>query len=111
MQNKIQIQERELTRRIMRSIYLVAGIRLLLHPVLLKSLIVGVFFWRSTEYVSYVNVIANAPSFFDLGGSINFFRSALVHAESGATLLFGAMTVLVAWILFDMLNRRRGVWI
>lgn len=100
-----------LTRRIMRRVYLVAAIRYLLHPVFLKALIVSVFFWRSTSYVSYANVIANAPSLFDIKSDILFYQSALMNAEATALMLLTAILALVVWISFDMSSKRSQAWL
>lgn len=102
---------KELTARIMRRVYLVAAIRYLLHPVFLKALIVSVFFWRSTSYVSYRNVIANAPSLFDIKSDILFYQSALMNAEAAALALLTAILALVVWISFDMSSKRSRAWL
>ena len=56
-------RDRQLTKRIMRRIYLIWSIRLLLHPTTLKALIAALLIVRSMEYVSYANVFANMPAF------------------------------------------------
>ena len=111
MEYNIEQQNKALTARIMRRVYLVAAIRYLLHPVFLKSLIALVFFWRSTAYVSYAHVIANAPSLFDVEGDINFYRAALMHAEATTIALLLAVATLVVWISFDMANKRSQAWL
>ncbi len=108
IQNK---RDTELTRRIMRRIYLIAVIRMFLHPVFLKSLIVAVFFWRSTAYVSYAHVIANAPSFFDIRSDVTFYGSALMQAEAATIALLFAIGALLIWISFDMIHKRTQAWI
>lgn len=100
-----------LTRRIMRRVYFVAAIRYLLHPVFLKSLIAGVIFLRSTAYVSYSNVIANAPSLFDVKSDILFYQSALQNAEAMTIVLLTAIAALMVWISFDMSSKRSRAWL
>ncbi len=95
----------------MRRIYLVAAIRYAIHPVTLKSLIAIVFFWRSTAYVSYKDVIANAPSLYDLKRDIGFFTSALENAEGVALALVLSVALLAIWITYDMLAKRTHAWI
>lgn len=109
-QNPTQ-QNQRLTRRIMRRVYLVAAIRYLIHPVLLKSLIAGVFFWKSTAYVSYANVIANAPNLLDIKSDIVFYHSAFANAELATIALTLSVAVLLTWITFDMLSKRSHSWI
>ena len=102
--------DRALTRRIMRRVYVVAGIRLLLHPVFLKSLLVVLFFFFLTRYVSYGNVIANAPSILDLESNIRFFTGALAHTATATLYLYLAIMALAFWIVLDMARHKRA-WI
>ena len=110
MEQSIDKRNSLLTKRIMRRVYLVAGIRTLLNPVFLKSLIIAVFFWRSTAVISYTHVFANAPSMLDIGSNLRFFRSALMHAEITTVMLLMAMGLLLAWVSFDMFSRRSHAW-
>ena len=111
MDQLIEKRNQELSRRIMRRVYLIAAIRTLLSPVLLKSLIVFVFFWRSMSYVSYAHVIANAPSLFDIKDDITFYSSALMHAEMVTLALLSSIFILVAWISYDMISKRSHAWL
>jgi hypothetical protein len=111
MEHSMEQRNSALTRRIMRRVYVVAAIRYMLHPVFLKSLITFVFFWRSTAYVSYPHVIANAPSLFDLKRDINFYGSALQHAEATTLALLLAVGVLLLWITYDMASKRSHAWL
>lgn len=95
-----------LTKRIMRRIYLVWMIRLVLHPILLKTIIVGILFWRSTEYISYSNVIANAPRLTDIGSSLTFARGAVMHSESMTLVLLLGVLATATWLLSDIIHRR-----
>lgn len=102
-----QSRDNMLTDRIMRRIYLVWAVRSLLHPVFLKALIVIVFFYRSTNYISYTNVFHNAPTLTDIPRGLAFVRDAFVHTDSiSATLLVG-MLALSTWIAFDLVHRPR----
>lgn len=111
MQPTIEKMNKDLSRRIMRRVYLISAIRFLVHPVLLKSLIAGVFLWKSTAYVSYANVIANAPHILDIKSDINFYSSALLNAESVTIALTLSVAVLLVWITFDMISKRTHSWI
>ena len=95
-----------LKKRIMRRVYLVWGIRALLHPVFLKALIVLVFFFRSTEYISYADVFANAPALLDVPHAFQFLQSAFTNTEiSSLALLFG-MGMVGIWIVTDFARKR-----
>lgn len=107
MNDSIEKMNSRLTRRIMRRIYFVYAIRTVLNPLFLKALIAIVFFWRSTAYISYVNVLENVPSLTDIPRNLAFMRDAFINAEVTAVgLLFGAM-VLLAWLASDFLHKTR----
>jgi uncharacterized membrane protein YqhA len=107
----IDPRDAALSRRIMRRIYLVAAIRLLIHPAFLKALIAIVFFWRSTAYVSYRHVIANAPNLFDVKRDIGFYSAALMGAEGVTIALLAAVLILVAWGSYDVFGKRSQAWL
>ena len=110
MDNYEAKRQSALSKRIMRRIYFVAGLRMLLHPVFLKSLIAAVFFWRTTSYVSYTHVIANAPSLFDVKRDVAFYSSALMHAELVTIALLASILLLVVWVSFDVTHKRNQAW-
>ena len=99
-----------LTRRIMRRIYVVAAIRAVLNPIFLKALLVAVFFFRSMEYVSYGNVLANAPSLFEFENNVRFFSGALAHTSSVTLFLYTGIGVMIAWISFDFARHKTHAW-
>ena len=108
--NREAQRAKRLTARIMRRIYLVAAIRMALNPVFLKALIAVVFFWRSTAYVSYAQVIANSPSMGDIPRNIQFFSDALRHTGTGTAFLFFGMAALATWIAIDFAQRKTHAW-
>ena len=96
------IREQALTKRIMRRVYLVAGIRFVLNPVFLKSVIAVVLFVRTMKYVSYTNVLANMPSPRDVSGGYEFVRAALFHTNPMTIILLSSVAWLSLWVAFDM---------
>ena len=90
----------------MRRVYFIAGLRAILNPIFLKSLIVVAFFWRSTQYVSYANVFANAPEPSHLGADVLFAQSALMHAEPATLMLLAGIAVVGSWMLADALRQK-----
>lgn len=111
MNNREQQRMERLSARIMRRIYFVAGIRMMLHPVFLKTMIVLVFFWRSTASVSYGSVFANAPSVLDIGKNVQFFASAFHNTNIGTATLLVAMATLLVWVAMDIVQKRTHAWI
>lgn len=95
-----------LKKRIMRRVYFVWTIRALLHPVFLKTLIVLVFFVRSTDYISYANVFANAPTFADLPGALVFMQSAFANTELSSLFLLSGMGVVGVWLASDLRRKQ-----
>ncbi len=110
MEKSLEATNTLLTKRIMRRIYFVWAIRMVLSPMVLKSLIAVLFFWRSTAFVSYANVFANAPQFWDIPSNVQFFRSAAMHAETTTLLLVSGTLALVVWVGMDMLSRKNHAW-
>ena len=106
-----QTKESALTRRIMRRIYVIAAIRVVLHPLVLKTLIAGVFFWQSTAFVSYRNVIANAPNFFNLESNVRFFSGALAHTSTVTLYLYLGILLMIGWMIVDMARHKTAAWI
>lgn len=97
-----------LKRRIMRRIYLIAGLRMLLHPVTMKAALLGALAWKSTDFVSYASVFANLPKVVDVERQLAFLRDAIVETD-GATMLVLTLTGVVSvWIFFDVLGRKQA---
>ncbi len=95
----------DLSRRIMRRVHLVYGLRMLLHPRFLKVAIAIVFFARSTAYISYTSVIANAPSLFELERNLAFARDAVRHTEFTALALLLGVLAVTLWLVVDISRR------
>ena len=103
-------RKKSLRRRIMRRIYLVWGLRMLLHPVTAKTALVAALLWKSTDFVSYRDVFANLPDALDVNRHIAFFHDAVVSTD-GATMLVLTMTGVFAVWLFSDIFHRKGAYI
>lgn len=103
-------REINLTKRIMRRVYVIWGIRLALHPTTLKALIAALLIFRSMRYVSYANVLANMPSIADISAQIEFARSAMHHAQPMTLVLLSSVAWLSVWAVADTLFRRKEAW-
>lgn len=108
---QISAREQALTKRIMRRVYFIAGIRFVLNPVFLKSLIAVMLFIRSMKYVSYANVFANMPSFTDVAGGYQFVRAALFHTNPMTVILLSSVVWLTVWVAFDAWKKDQQAWI
>ena len=111
MEHRLHMNDTALTKRIMRRVYLIATIRFILNPAFLKSLIAIVFFWRSTKYVSYVNVLANMPSLANVTQDYQFMKGALFHAHPMTIILLSSVAWLSVWVAYDMLTKREQFWL
>ena len=98
-------RETYLMKKTMNRIYMVYGLRLLLHPRTLKSLLLLLLLWRSTTYVSYVNVLSNAPTLTDVPRNVEFFRASLMGTEMANFVIFMAVIVMLALLIRDMFAR------
>ncbi len=108
MSNIHDTTEHALTRRIMRRIYVVSLLRRVLHPVFLKALVVLAFIFRSTSYVSYRDVFANAPSLLDIENNLRFFAGAFAHTSTATLYLYLGIIFMTLWITFDMVRSKRS---
>lgn len=104
-------REINLTKRIMRRVCVIWGIRLALHPTTLKVLIAALLGFRSMKYVSYAHVFANMPTLFDVSAGVQFMRSAMHHAHPMTLVLLSSVVWLLLWIATDTLFRRKEAWI
>jgi len=95
-----------LKERIMGKIYLIWMIRMLIHPTILKTVIVLVLFWRSTQYVSYSNVFANAPTLSDISSSLHFSQDALLNTETATLYILSGIALVGFWLLADVIRAR-----
>ena len=109
--NTTEMSQQALSKRIMRRVYLIAGIRFALNPVFLKSLIAVLLFARSMKYVSYTNVIANMPSPADVSGGYQFVRAALFHTNPMTVILLSSVVWLALWAAIDMWKKDQEAWI
>mgnify|MGYP000264044976 CR=1 FL=1 len=109
--HNLTMKDSALTKRIMRRVYLIAAIRTVIHPLVLKTLIVGAFFWQSTAFVSYKNVLANAPSLLDIESNIRFFSGAIAHTSTITLYLYMGILLMIGWMLFDMARHKTHAWI
>lgn len=92
----------------MRRVYTIWALRKLLHPVTLKSALLVLLAWKSTEYVSYVNVFSNLPSVFDVSHHISFARSAIAETEVTTLLLLPLIVTFLAWLIVDIVRKKEA---
>ena len=111
MEQSITQRSNLLTKRIMRRVHVIWGIRLALHPTTLKVLIAALLVFRSMKYVSYANVLANMPSLADVSAQIEFARSAMYHAQPMTLILLSSVVWLSVWAVADTLFRRKEAWL
>ncbi len=107
MPKSIAQMDKELTKRIMRRVYFVWGLRMAIHPVFLKSLIALVLFSRTTQYVSYSHVLANRPRIADIPANLAFVSDAFAKTEVASVLLILGTMVLMSWLATDFLSKTR----
>lgn len=110
MEHSLEKRNALLTKRIMRRVRLIWGIRLALHPTTLKVLFASLLVFRSMRYLSYTNVIANMPSLANVSAQIEFARSAMHHAQPMALVMLSSVAWLSVWVIADMLFRRKEAW-
>lgn len=105
MPKSIEQRNTDLSKRIMRRVYFVWGLRMALHPLFLKSLIAALLVSRSTEYISYSQVLANRPRIADIPANLAFISEAFVKTEVASVFLILGTMALVAWLATDMFRK------
>lgn len=98
-------RQQQLKKRIMRRVYMLYGIRLFVHPRTLKSFILTLLLWRSTSYVSYVDVFNNIPGSTDITRDLLFAHSAIMRTELMTIVLMLAMVAFGIWLARDFVRR------
>jgi len=93
----------------MSRIYIIYGLRLLLHPVTLKAILVGLLFWRSTSYVSYAQVLANAPTLMDIRHGFTFTHVAMMRTETATIAILTIVGLLAIWMTRDILVHKQSL--
>jgi hypothetical protein len=107
MPKSIEQRNAELSSRIMRRVYFVWGLRMVLNPRFLKSLIALVLLYRTTEYVSYTHVLANRPRIADIPANLAFISEAFAKTEVASVLLIVGTMALMAWLASDFMSKTR----
>jgi hypothetical protein len=106
MPKSIDQMNRDLSRRIMRRVYFVWGLRMVLNPLFLKSLIALVLLSRSTAYISYSNVLANRPVISDIPRNLAFVQDAFMQTEVTSVFLVLGTLAVMAWLATDVLRKQ-----
>jgi hypothetical protein len=101
-------QNNVLKRRIMRRVYLLWGLRLLLHPVTAKTALVTVLAWKSTDFVSYSSVLANLPNALDVQRQIAFLHDAIVATDGATMFVLTMIGVFATWLMLDIVHRKQA---
>jgi hypothetical protein len=89
----------QLTRSIMRRVYIVWLIKKVLSPFWVKTYILVALFWQLSNTVSVVNIFNNAPGLNNLGKNITFALNAFAGAEP-IVQLYVALGGTIAFLLF-----------
>ncbi len=110
MQNTHTTRDIQLTKRIMRRVYLVAAIRHAVHPTTLKMVIAALLFYRSMKYVSYTHVLENMTSLPSVTAGFQFAKVAMFHTHPMALVLLSSVAWLSVWITADSLFRKQESW-
>ncbi len=90
-----------LTKKIMRRVYVVWLLRQLLHPVGLRIIALVGIFWGLQSYISFRSVITNLSSTGNLLGGYSFWQSAFTHTELSVQILTLAAAAVLLWLVWD----------
>jgi hypothetical protein len=104
-------RDAQLTKRIMRRIYLISAIRLAIHPMTLKIVLAALLFVRSMKYVSYAHVLENMASLTNTSAGIGFAKAAMLNAHPMTLVLLSSVVWLGVWVVADSFFRKNEAWI
>lgn len=110
MEHTTHIRDTQLTKRIMRRVYLVAAIRMVVHPTTAKIAIAALLFARSMKYVSYAHVLENMATLPDFSAGYTFVKGAMYHTHPMTLVLLSSVVWLAVWAVADALFRKREAW-
>lgn len=111
MEKSIKVRDANLTKRIMRRVYLISAIRLTLHPTTMKIVLAALLFFRSMKYVSYEHVLANMTLLTDLSAGFQFAKGAMFHAHPMTLVLLSSVGWLAVWAAADAYFRKQESWL
>jgi hypothetical protein len=111
MEKSLDIRNTDLTKRIMRRVYLISVIRLTLHPTTMKVVLAALLFFRSMKYVSYEHVLTNMAFLPNLSAGLQFAKGAMFHAHPMTLVLLSSVAWLAVWAAADTYFRKQESWL
>ena len=107
----INKRDAQLTKRIMRRVYLISAIRLAVHPTTIKIALAALLFFRSMKYVSYAHVLENMTSLTNASAGMGFVKGAMLNAHPMTLVLLSSVAWLAVWVAADSYFRKHEAWI
>jgi len=104
-------RDAQLTKRIMRRIYLISAIRLAIHPTTIKIVLAALLFFRSMKYVSYTHVLENMASLTNASAGMGFVKGAMLNAHPMTLVLLSSVVWLGVWAVADSYFRKHEAWL
>lgn len=98
------ITNQELTKRIMRRVYMVYALRQVTRPVVRAALVMTLIV-ASLSFVSVSNIIMNIGSVASLSGFITFIASAFLETEFFVQFAALGVAAIGLWSIVDMMKR------
>ncbi len=111
MEQTLLKRDAQLTKRIMRRVYLISVIRLAIHPTTIKVALAALLFFRSMKYVSYAHVLENMTSLTNASSGIGFVKGAMLHAHPMTLVLLSSVVWLAVWAVADAYFRKHESWL
>jgi hypothetical protein len=100
----------QLTKRIMRKVYIMAYMRRFLRPLVIKSALLSVFLLAGVSVVSVGNVLKNAwqSGHGDIFTILHYMYQAFTSTELVAQVIFVGIIVLSVWLIIDTVRNFTG---
>jgi len=95
----------QLKKQIMRRIYIIAFMKQIFHPVIIRSAVLIVFMIVVNVFVSTINVIKNMTSLAGVEAFSRFLMEAFLHTEALVQVLLSGTIVLAVWLVIDITRK------
>jgi magnesium-transporting ATPase (P-type) len=98
--------DKKIKKGIMRRVYFIWMIKRIASPLVIKIAALIVFMWRTSFYVSGIDIANNARvSAASFGSTVGFLSSAVANTEVFTLIFLSLIAVLAIWIVKDVFEK------
>lgn len=102
--NCIMVENKELQNRIMKRVRHVYYLRRVFNPFMFKVYALSLAILGAMSLVSVKNIVANMPSFLEVGNMYHFTSSAIINTELSVQLVLSVIVVVIVLFIRDAIK-------